>query len=469
MSKFNDIKIPENIDDLTKTAISRGKRYKKNRKYKNIMTASAVITVLGTSMVGIGILNPSLADSIPILKNIVEYFDNNNESIYKGDEKDLEKTSADVNLTVKHKGIELTIDSVSIDDNYITILHTVKSEKNIKEYNEAYEKAYFANPVEDAYIDGKHIIQTSGLIEHEATYISDKELKGLRKIDVSNVEINNGDEIEFRVDKIFGVEGNWSISTVVDKSKSISETSSYEIDKDFTINQEYDYHDEKVEVKHDINIEKVTISPLASKIIINEKPTKGYDDWHPRIGNNFALFDKKGNSLDVIDKGGTTSTTGITTNSEEFIKANKDISSLTLVPISYDESIRNSMFKPQSIDNLPITFEMSEYGNLIIEDISITDNQIKYTYYKDGVVPHYPTLWFYDEKGNEIEFDYSVKESLDRHTGRYTTILTFEDVTNDSENIKNIKKVSTFNKSNMKLLYDEQIKIDLAKKIRNNS
>lgn len=462
MSKFNDIKMPESIDDLTKTAIKRGKKYKKNRKYKNIMTASAVVIVIGTSIIGIGIANPSIADAIPILKNIVEYFKNNNESIYKGDKGDLEKTSTDINLTTKDKGIELTIDSVSIDDNYITIFHTVKSEKNIKEYNEAYEEAHFANPIEDAYIDGKNITP-SGLIEHEAIYISEKELKGLRKIDVSNVEIENGDKIEFRVEEIFGIEGDWRISAVVDKSKSISETYNYEIDKDFIINKEYDYHGEKINVKHDINIEKVIISPLASKIIISEKTTKGYDDWYPRIGNDFALFDENGKSLDVIDKGGTMSTIGVTTNSEEFIKASKDTKSLTLVPMSYDENIQNSMFEPQLIDKLPIIFEMSEYGKLVIEDIEITDKQIKYTYYKDGVVPHYPNLWFYDEKGNEIEFSSSIKESLDRHTGRYTTIRNLEGMENDIEKIRSIKKVSTFSNSDMKLLYDQQIKIDLTK------
>ena len=63
-----------------------------------------------------------------------------------------------------------------------------------------------------------------------------------------------------------------------------------------------------------------------------------------------------------------------------------------------------------------MVFETSEYGKVVIEDIKITDTEIKYTYYKDGVVPGYPTLWFYDEEGDEIDISSSVKESLDRHT-----------------------------------------------------
>ena len=143
------------------------------------------------------------------------------------------------------------------------------------------------------------------------------------------------------------------------------------------------------------------------------------------------------------------------------IKADKDTKSLTLVPISFDNSIENKELEPQSIGNLPIVFETSEYGKVVIEDIKITDTEIKYTYYKDGVVPGYLTLWFYDEEGDEIDISSSVKESLDRHTGRYTTILKLEGYENDISKIRKIKKVSTFSHSDMKLLYDQQIKIDL--------
>ena len=106
-------------------------------------------------------------------------------------------------------------------------------------------------------------------------------------------------------------------------------------------------------------------------------------------------------------------------------------------------------------------FETSEYGKIVIEDIKITDTEIKYTYYKDGVVPGYLTLWFYDEEGDEIDISSSIKESLDRHTGRYTTILKLEGYENDISKIRKIKKVSTFSHSDMKLLCNQQIKIDL--------
>ena len=63
---------------------------------------------------------------------IIDYFNENNESLYLSDKKQFEKTSNNINLTTKDKGIEFTLDNISRDDNYITIFHTIKSEKNIK-------------------------------------------------------------------------------------------------------------------------------------------------------------------------------------------------------------------------------------------------------------------------------------------------------------------------------------------------
>ena len=165
--------------------------------------------------------------------------------------------------------------------------------------------------------------------------------------------------------------------------------------------------------------------------------------------------------LTRVESQGTYSNLALNKVIEENNLSVKDTKLLTLVPISFAHSVENKELEPQSIGNLPIVFETSEYGKVVIEDIKITDTEIKYTYYKDGVVPGYLTLWFYDEEGDEIDISSSVKESLDRHTGRYTTILKLEGYENDISKIRKIKKVSTFSHSDMKLLYDQQIKIDL--------
>ncbi len=466
MSKYNDIKIPDSIDEVTKNAIKRGTNYKKRRKYKKIMIASISTIMIGTGIVGVGIMNPSIADSIPMIKKIIDYFNDNNESLYKSDKEQFEKLGVDVNLKTKDKGIEFTLDSSSIDDNYLTIFYTIKSDKNIKEMKDANKGAYFGKPFIDAYIDGKNI-RHSGTFESEGKFSSDNELKGMDKIDVSYIKIDDNMNVKFETDEIFGINGNWSISTKIDKSKAVKDTYRYELDKDFVLNKTDNIGGKEKKVKNYVNIERVIISPLANKIVINEKIEGATADWDPpTMSSSLALFDQDGKSLDIISEGGSGSSpvTGIATNSIEFLKGTKNTKSLTLVPFGYDESIQPIQLEPKSIENLPIEFETSKYGKVILEDIKITDKEIRYTYYKDGVVPNDGHFSFFDKDKKEIIINGgSTRTAIDRKTGRYTAIWEFENYSTDTSKFKDIKSVSVGTDNSIKLLYDQQMKINLVK------
>lgn len=466
MSKFDDIKIPDSIDDITKKAMDRGHNYKKKQKYKKIIVASIASVSIGVGIIGVGIMNPSIADSIPVIRHIVDYFSANKESMYKSDEEEFEKLKVDLNLSTKKKGIEFKLDSASIDDNYLTIFYTIKTEKNIKEIEGANEDAYFANPFISAYINGKDIIH-SGPIESEATFSSYNELKGMNKIDVSYIKIDDNMNVKFKIDEIFGIKGNWSVNTKIDKSKAQNDTYRYELDKDFVLNKKYKIDGKNKQIKNNVNIERVIISPLANKIVINEKVKGADSEWDPIMMSSFALFDQEGKSLDVIDKGGsgTDLQTGIATNSIEFLKADKNTKSLTLVPFDYNEHITESILDPQSIDNLPIKFKTSEYGNVVLEDIQITDKEIKYTYSKEGVSPFTQGgFLLFDENKNEILIDGGFsKIAIDRKTGKYTETINFEGYNVDKSLLKKVKNISTYTNNSTKLMYDQQMKIDLVK------
>lgn len=465
MSKFDDIKIPDSIDDITKKAMDRGHNYKKKQKYKKIIVASIASVSIGVGIIGVGIMNPSIADSIPVIRHIVDYFSANKESMYKSDEEEFEKLKVDLNLSTKKKGIEFKLDSASIDDNYLTIFYTIKTEKNIKEIEGANEDAYFANPFISAYINGKDIIH-SGPIESEATFSSYNELKGMNKIDVSYIKIDDNMNVKFKIDEIFGIKGNWSVNTKIDKSKAQNDTYRYELDKDFVLNKKYKIDGKNKQIKNNVNIERVIISPLANKIVINEKVKGADSEWDPIMMSSFALFDQDGKSLDVIDKGGNgTGIFGIATNSIEFLKADKNTKSLTLVPFDYNEHITESILDPQSIDNLPIKFKTSEYGNIVLEDIKITDKEIKYTYSKEGVSPFTQGgFLLFDENKNEILIDGGFsKIAIDRKTGKYTETINFEGYNVDKSLLKKVKNISTYTNNSTKLMYDQQMKIDLVK------
>ena len=105
---------------------------------------------------------------------------------------------------------------------------------------------------------------------------------------------------------------------------------------------------------------------------------------------------------------------------------------------------------------------MNEYGKVIIEDIQINDSKIIYTYYTEGFVPYESGLVFFDENETEIGFSCSSSENKNKKTGRITTTINIEGYGNDLNLISKIKKVSAYNNTKMRLLYDEAIEINLS-------
>ena len=234
---FNEeIEVPDIVNVKSKEAYDMLREIHNDKLQKNKMRSLKVVA-------SVALISTLTITTTFAVEYIIDYFNQNKQSLYLSDKNDFEKTSNNINLAVKDKGIEFTIDNISIDDNYITVFHTSKIDKNI---NKIDKDAYLDNPIISTYMDGERIEESSGIIEHEATYISENELKGMQKIDVSSVNIDNNDEIVFRVNNIFCIEGNWEISLKVDKLKSVN--NNYNVNKDYTINQTYDYNNEKIDI-----------------------------------------------------------------------------------------------------------------------------------------------------------------------------------------------------------------------------
>ncbi len=451
MAQSESWEIPDNIDSNISRLlndIDKPKKAKKKPLKVAVLVASISLFTITTAFA---------------IENIIEYFNYNKESAYISSQEELTTLGNSVNLSIKENGIEFTIDSISVDANYINVFYTIKSDKTIEYYYKILDEkkpkeADSAKPFIFAEIDGEPL-KVSGINENEATYISENELKGMERINAVHHDIKNSFDIKIYTDEIFGEKGNWSISTKVDKSKAVEKTRQYNINKDIKIKESYDLDGKDVNITHKLNIDKITLSPFANQIVIKEKVNQ-IGDYELKIGGNFALFDDENNSLDILDKGlEVDDTTGMANNTFEFLKANIDTKYLTFVPIGYTD-IQEEMIEPQDIDNLPIVLEMNEYGKIVIENIEITDKQIKYTYYKDGVVMGDPSLWFLDEEGKEIQFSYAIDRAVNRHTGRHTITLSLEGHNVKPSEIAKIKKITTYN-NNIKLRYDESVKIEL--------
>lgn len=436
----------KNIFDSVSKEIKKEKITKKPLKIAMIVASVSVATF--TTAYGLDI--------------IIDYFNFNKESMYIHEEKNIITYGKQVNSSSSDKGIELIIDNVAADDSFINITYTIKSDKKLTDIDKAYSDPFVAKPFLYLFM-GKEEIIPDGNIETEATIVSDNELKGILRYSSSKYNIKDNTKLELRTDEIFNTQGNWSIKFSIDKKSTENKTHKYIINKNKRIVKTYDYNNKDIDVKFDLNIENVVLAPLGDQITITEKVDTMYDNFYPSICNSFALFDENNKSLDVIDKGFSQSAyPSSTTHPFEFIKADRDIKSMTLVPFEFDESIENKMLESQSIENLPITFETSKYGKVIIEDMKIKEDEISYIYYKDGVVPLNVDLKFIDESGENLFMEGLREVSVDRKNGRYTVYYKLSSK-EDKDKVSKIKSVSMYSHDNLKLLYDQQIKFDLNK------
>lgn len=449
MSKYDEIKMPDNIDDITKNAISKGRKQKNIRKYRNVLVASIATLVVGGGVMGV--INPSLADSIPIVKNIVKYFDNNKDSRFKGDKRELEKTSNSLNLSVKDKGIEFKINSISYDESCMTVFYTIKTDKNIKENYKVNENPLFAHPSIDLYINGKRVDSYSNP-ESESKYIGSNKLEGIYRFDMSGINIKANDKVELKIDNIFDTDGTWNIATNLDKSKTNVDSHIYKVNKKFTIG------------KTNYDIKEVIISPLGNKMLLQTSELNDSNEGSKLLAG-FALMDDKGKILNIIDNGsyGPDEKTGIATNSFEFIGADSSTKYLQAIPRKYIRFADDKMSEPQSINNLPLTFKTSEVGKIKIDSFKVTGDKIEFTYYKEGLVDNEICLKYFDKDGNKVDFCGLKDTYVDKKNGKYTQTINLNGYKHDEKKIKSISKISVSYLNDEKLLKDKAIKIELNK------
>ena len=407
------------------------------------------------------------------IENIIQYFNYNKDSEYVSSKEDLETFGSFVNLTSNNKGIEFKLDNISVDDNYINVFYTIKGDKSIDEYYKEYstgekpKESKYANPFLYLEVDGKEL-KNLVMEEYEAVYVADNELKGMQRINVSRYNIRDNFRLKISTSEIFMQEGKWWVEASIDKSKASDKTRKYNVNKNVKINnKEYSVQEEKeFDVTHYVNIDKIIISPFGNQVVVNEKVDADFtkfDNISPiHIPSEFALIDENNNYLDIIDKGAIChdATTNGITNSFEFKLKDKDVKTLKLIPIKYTGKA-DKLLEIHDITKLPITFEMNEYSKVTIEDIQIEESKITYTYYIDGFQQVYPGLVFFDENNKEINFSMTISDSKDKDSGKITTTLNLEGYGNDLSQVSKIKRVSTYDNSQMRLLYDEAIDIDL--------
>ncbi|MBU3131930.1 DUF4179 domain-containing protein [Clostridium gasigenes] len=416
-----------------------------NRKIKKITPRKIIAIVAMITVVNVTTVFAMTPQGKEMIKGVVEFFNGQYGQSYISNKNNFDKFNVATGISVEDKGIKVTLDNIAVDDNFLNTFYTIESTEPIKRVQEDTGwTALFTSPFLRLTINGdENFVGNNN--DRDAYFQSEKVLKIMQRQNISQVNVDDTFDLRITSDEIFGEKGNWTINTKVSKKDAKVETISVNPNQKATINLN--------DFKHDINIEKVTLSPFGNQIVISEETSED------RFFSNFALYDDKGNSLDVINTDLQGRYFGKVTNSYEFIKANKDMKYVTLVPIEWEDKQQEKDKIKNDLNSFPVIFNVSENGKLIIQDMQLENNELKVNYKKEGVVVSDATFSFYDENGKDIDFGQGYADSkIDRQNGIYTEILKF---TNDNIDISKIKKIGVYEQGDYKLLKNQAIKIDL--------
>lgn len=383
MDKFKEsieqIEIPDNIDDVIISAMNRGRKHKKlNSGVRKGIFAAALITVC---IMGAGAINPALANDIPALKSVFQYF--NNKTIKQSSVDKYIEFSSMVDKSITNNGITISANEVALDDNLL-VVGFVAEGNNLKDDLGIMSGFKFGGKDMPLSIDMKY------------TRINENKVAGIIAADVSGFEIPEESNILWNIVWTNEVKGPWDFKFKVSKSN----TQKYS--QTITPNVEVNLPESR------FRAEKVIMSPFGNKILFSG------DYYKPNEAkkipfHEFMIFDDKGNAL-------YSSFTGSSANTKsynfkyEFLKKTEDLKSLTIVPIKNDiyentnkHVLTDKFLKIDSMEKSNI-LRVSSKGEISINKIESTGKGTKIYFTPNGYVKsvHLGYLFLEDEQGNRI-------------------------------------------------------------------
>lgn len=426
----------------------------KNNKIKYLKTAMLVSIVSGATITGVYAVD-----------KVIDYFKYNKDSIYKYEEEKMQQHVQVVDKSKKHDGVEFRLDTVVSDDSYIIVNYTVISDKKISELEngeELQKNVSMANPFVRLLKGNKEVFE-GGNMESEATFVSDYELKGMMRFRVGKYDIKDKTVLTVDTWEVFGIEKDWSINFKLDKKSTNKSSHKYNVGKSQTIISDMEHEGNIIEVKNKFTVDNITIAPMGNTITVTEEVDCPEMESLPYIGDRFVLVDEDNNQLDLLVNGVSVpdEPNKPITSTYEFLLSNPNTKYIKVVPYEYENQTSNTLLDLKEINNMPIDFKISKYGDIKIDRFEITEDRIKYSYTKDGIIPYLSDLVFCDENGEPLFFENSFsKKSVDRDNNRVDVIINLE--TNKDKSIaKKIKKVTLYSDNGLKLMNDNSIKIEL--------
>ena len=489
---------------INKTDIAAHNK-KNNKSILKPILVTAILVVFVTTAVAAAPL------ILKMLGSEIDFFNSDKQTKYAPYQETLKKYSTEVNITQEQDGMSFTVDNIAVDDNFINIFYTIKSEYNLYEsiqqwcinfYKKNDASMWYMNPnMRDVTIDlsipaldykisgvdtelDERFGNFGNFDSRDFYVVSDFEIKVAQKmliseelpevftIDIFLSNINNGyiaENLKFI-----------NIPLTIDRTATAIKTANIypSINRIFTGSSRGDNI-----IFHNVTIKKISMSPLGNVIVFEENMGNKIisSPMDRLLFNDYILIDDKGNYLErnyIWRDMRFFGNTDIIRFSDEIYGIDENTEYIKLIPftratsLSWTDGVTKTETGEYYSDiwnayadkyNLPQKLRCSNKTVLNIELIEITYNTITTVYSVEGIAGYTENFYiapvYYD---NDMNYNYSgtilQNKLYDAETGKHTLILTYPDSTVDMrESVKGIK--TSYDEIN--LLEDESIIIPL--------
>jgi len=518
IERFSEIAVSESpsgdILERIQNNVNMADIKQENKKAGKLMLKPILAAVMCVMLITTAVAATPLI--LKMLGSDIDFFNHDKQTRYSADAEIIKQHSSKVGLTAKGSGFSFTVDNIAYDGTFLSIFYTIKKDINIREEikeqrwiisswksendnfiereavwnNEIYmeipgyierpdyteeniQEFIGTNPYELLHDTLKYIIR-------DGYFVSDYELKGMQRYIITEDLPDIFDiEISYTSGKYFAdYLARPKIRLTVDISESKVEKLVVTPNiSAVTVQKNMNYIEG---LKHDITIDRVSISPLGNVLAFTEKG--GNDELNRELFNNYFVVDDKGNFYGKADHY-LTSRNDWEKDAFVMVEFYGDIPSdaqyLKLIP--YNDSPIPEIIKfigenPEDypapdpreyygeskayISDLPYSFKQNEHGSVIIESCVVTEQDITVTYKYDGmVIPPFIIVTDGDKSISPAGQLSSIGEpAYNRNTNSYTDTWTItKSIENVQELVKGLKVVQYY----VELLEEQAIIIPL--------
>ena len=281
---------PMEFSDIEKERIKRNiLKGKKKNLYTRNLVAAATFMVASTITIGVGF--PAFAASIPLIGNVFELFNDDNDSMFEK----YNDHSSTIGITRESNGVEVTVTDAVYDGENITIAYILKSEKDLGErpalsINLIAEE--LKNTIKNGFYSTHYLVEKLNDNEYAVIYIYEL-LRNPRPEELlitleagEIVDLNNANN---------STSGDWNFKFKI----TALESEKRELAKDNL----------KTEANGiEINAIQMTETPISTTIYLSEKVdvrlvAKEEEKWG-NVGFDYQVTDNLGNSYDLVQYNG---------------------------------------------------------------------------------------------------------------------------------------------------------------------